>query len=58
MVSFVRHEIGQHVANVERKIAPDISLGGRDLVFVSKSEFEESLHPGATALQSSHELSW
>lgn len=52
----MRHEIGQHVANVERKIAPDVSLRRRDLIFVSKAEFEESLHPGATAFQCGNKL--
>ena len=39
VVSFVRDEVGQHVADVERKISPHISLGRRDLIFVTKGEF-------------------
>ena len=57
MVSFVRGEVGQHVSKVERKIAPDISLGRRDLIFVSKAELEKRLHRRATALQCGNELS-
>ena len=42
-MSFVRDEVGQNVADVERKIAPGISLGGRDLIFVTKGEFSDSI---------------
>jgi hypothetical protein len=39
VVSFVRDEVGQHVADVERKISPHISLGRRDLIFVTEASF-------------------
>jgi len=57
VVSFVRDEVGQNVADVERKIAPDISFGWRDLISVSKSELEKRLHRRATAFQRDNQVS-
>jgi hypothetical protein len=56
MMSFVRHEVGQQMPDVEREIAPHVALGWRDLPSCGKAELEQRLHSAATALQCGHEL--
>jgi hypothetical protein len=56
VMSLVRHEVGQHVSDVKREIAPDIALRGWDLAFCIKAQLEKSLDPGATQFQRGNEL--
>lgn len=52
MMPFVRHEIREHMADIEWQIAPHVRFGRRNMASRSQSEFEERLYAGATALES------
>src|SRR5262245_31856850 len=55
-MSFVRHEVGQHVPDVKREIAPYIAFRRWDLAFCGKAQLEKSLDPGATSFQRGGDL--
>jgi hypothetical protein len=48
VVALVRHEIGEHVSNVERQVAPYVSLRRGNLSARGNSELEECLDTAAT----------
>jgi hypothetical protein len=56
MMSFVRHEVSQHVPDVKGEIAPDIAFGWWDSAFCRKAQLKKSFDPGATSFQSGNKL--
>jgi hypothetical protein len=56
VMSFVRHEVSQHVPDVKREIAPDVAFRRWELAFCRQAQLEMSLDPGATAFQRGGEL--
>src|SRR5438445_1011726 len=52
----MRDEIGQHVADVEGQVAPDIPPRRRDLTPGLKAQLQQRFDAVAAALQGSHEL--
>src|SRR5438132_6380445 len=55
-MSLMRDEIGQHVADVEGQVAPDIPPRRRDLTPGLKAQFQQRCDGVAAVLQGSHEL--
>src|ERR671933_798155 len=58
VVSLVRDEVSEHVADVEREISPHVALGRRDAPLGRDAKLEQGLDPGATPLQRGDELPW
>jgi hypothetical protein len=56
VMPFVRHEVGENVPNVERQVAPDITLRRWDSTITRKAEIEQRLDPGAAPFQRGHQL--
>src|SRR5947208_14225027 len=56
VMSRMRYEIGQHVADVEGQVAPDIPPRRRDLTPGLKAQFQQRCDGVAAVLQGSHEL--
>src|SRR5437773_12128892 len=56
MMSLMRDEIGQHVADVEGQVAPYIPPRRRDLTPGRKTQLQQRFDGVAAVLQGSHEL--
>src|SRR2546426_684916 len=56
VVSLVCHEVGEHMADVKREVAPHVALRGRDPALGSQAELEQRFHPDATPFQCRSEL--
>lgn len=52
MMRFVRDEIREDVRNVERQVAPHVSLGWRDASSRIESEYEKRFDPFAASSES------
>src|SRR5712664_710520 len=55
-MTFMRDEVGEHVADVEREVAPDVPFRPRDLPPRRNTQLEQRFDPVAAAFQRGHEL--
>src|SRR2546428_521020 len=56
VMTFMRDEIGEHVADVEREVAPHVPFRRRDLPPRGNAQLEQRFDPVAAAFQRSYEL--
>ena len=56
VMAFMRHEIREHVADIEGQVAPDVSFRRWDLPARGKTQLEQCFHSLAAPFQRRHEL--
>src|SRR5439155_25684563 len=55
-MAFMRHEIREHVADIEGQVAPDVYFRRWDLPARGKTQLEQCFHSLAAPFQRRHEL--